>query len=90
MNVSYILGFICKVMFEVLLLLMILRYLLSVFLKRDNVMIKIFIFITEPILMLARGSVARIKKITRAPIDVGSCIGSIWIALLAFLFGIWF
>lgn len=89
-ELSFVLGVVCRVIFDLLMAALLLRAALSVFLSRGSALLGVLVLVTEPTVMLFRYLTARMKRVSEAPIDISYCAASAAVALISAFLGMWF
>ena len=89
-ELSYVLGVVFRVIFDLLFVALLLRAALSIFLRRVSPVLGVLVFMTEPIILIFRYLSSRMKRVSEFPIDIPYCAASATVALISATLGVWF
>lgn len=89
-ELSIILGTLLKAFFELEMAAILIKSIMSVFLKRDSTVCRILSYAAEPAVFPIRIAVSKSSFLSRFPIDVTACMAFVVLALADILFGMWF
>ena len=89
-ELSMILGVLLKAFFEVEMAAILLKSILSVFVKRDSIVCRMLSYAVEPAIFPVRLVVSKNVFLLRFPIDMTTCITFVGLVSMDMLFGTWF
>ena len=89
-ELSIFLGAFIKALFEIELAAILLRSIVSIFLKREHAVCRLLSYVTEPVIYPVRMLFSKTGALLRVPIDLPMCVTVLILSALDMLLGAWF